>query len=271
MRYFSRFVLGVVFSLSATVVWAGNLNDPGAPGSNASKMYTLEDIYQRLNDNTQASNPQTGSFTEPVSGPSSTGHTLNDLYPMAIPTQVPKTGQTTFYATGDDGDLKKGVSWPNPRFTKNSDGTVTDNMTGLIWLENANCSEFYSGDTTGGNLRSWSNALTAANSLADGYCGLSDSSSQGNWRLPNLKELQSLIDLAYYNPAICNTVGTGQWSENDPFSGLQQGFYWSSNTFSNDTDKAYYYRIQDGRVDWGVASLADKTYNRYVWPVRGGQ
>ena len=55
------------------------------------------------------------------------------------PAPVHKTGQTTSYATGDDGDLEKGVAWPNPRFTDNSDGTVTDNLTGLIWLKNANC------------------------------------------------------------------------------------------------------------------------------------
>ena len=52
---------------------------------------------------------------------------------------VPKTGQTTFYATGDDGDLEKGVPWPSPRFTDNGNGTVTDNLTGLTWLEDANC------------------------------------------------------------------------------------------------------------------------------------
>ena len=52
---------------------------------------------------------------------------------------VPKTGQTTSSATGDDGDLEKGVTWPSPRFTNNSNGTVTDNLTGLIWLRNANC------------------------------------------------------------------------------------------------------------------------------------
>ena len=40
---------------------------------------------------------------------------------------VPKTGQTTSYATGDDGQLEKGVAWPYPRFTDNGDGTVTDN------------------------------------------------------------------------------------------------------------------------------------------------
>ena len=36
---------------------------------------------------------------------------------------VPQTGQTTIYATGDDGDLQMGIPWPAPRFTDNSDGT----------------------------------------------------------------------------------------------------------------------------------------------------
>ena len=55
------------------------------------------------------------------------------------PAMLPKTGQTTSYAAGDDGALQKGVAWPNPRFTDNGNGTVTDNLTGLIWLKNANC------------------------------------------------------------------------------------------------------------------------------------
>lgn len=50
---------------------------------------------------------------------------------------VPKTGQTTSFAPRDDGGLEKGVAWPNPRFTDNSNGTITDNLTGLIWLKNA--------------------------------------------------------------------------------------------------------------------------------------
>ena len=66
---------------------------------------------------------------------------------------MPKTGQTTCYATGDDGDLEKGVAWPNPRFTDNGNGTVTDNLTGLIWLKNANCAV----------RQKLGNALTAAN------------------------------------------------------------------------------------------------------------
>ena len=64
-------------------------------------------------------------------------------------TRVPQTGQTKCYDnvgqeidcedTGQDGDFQAGVEWPVPRFTDNADGTVTDNLTGLIWLKNANC------------------------------------------------------------------------------------------------------------------------------------
>ena len=39
--------------------------------------------------------------------------------PGYLRAQVPKTGQTEFYATGDDGDLERGVNWPNPRFKIN--------------------------------------------------------------------------------------------------------------------------------------------------------
>jgi hypothetical protein len=52
-------------------------------------------------------------------------------------TGVPKTGQTTFYALGDDGDLQMGIAWPEPRFTDNEDGTVTDNLNGLMWTKDA--------------------------------------------------------------------------------------------------------------------------------------
>ena len=58
----------------------------------------------------------------------------------AQPAPIAKTGQTTSYATGDDGDLQNGVALPAwyPRFTDNGDGTVTDNLTGLMWAKNAN-------------------------------------------------------------------------------------------------------------------------------------
>jgi hypothetical protein len=77
---------------------------------------------------------------------------------------VEKTGQTTSYATGDDGELSKGVVWPNARFADNGDGTVTDNLTGLMWLKNANCiqsnySEFDMDETAGDGRVTWPHAL----------------------------------------------------------------------------------------------------------------
>jgi hypothetical protein len=106
--------------------------------------------------------------------------------------RVPKTGQTMSVAPGDDGDLQKGVSLPDPRFTDNGNGTITDNFTGLIWLKNANC--------FGSQI--WANALTSANNLANGQCSLTDGSVAGDWRLPNVRELESLVDFGQFNPSL---------------------------------------------------------------------
>jgi hypothetical protein len=55
----------------------------------------------------------------------------------SVPAPVPKTGQTPTVPLdpapgGSDGNLQKGVAWPNPRFTDNGNGTVTDNLTNLV-------------------------------------------------------------------------------------------------------------------------------------------
>ena len=169
---------------------------------------------------------------------------------------VEKTGQTTSYATGDDGDLEKGVAWPNPRFTDNSDGTVTDTLTGLIWLKDANCF----------GQRTWNNALSDSNGLGSGLCGLTDGSSAGDWRLPNKNELVSLVHNEYYAPALPNTAGTGQWSAGDPFTNVSPHYYWSSSTYAVDTGYAWHVGMSSGYVYCNV-----KTNYYYVWPVRGGQ
>jgi len=185
--------------------------------------------------------------------------------PFGYPAPVERTGQTTCYnssgtvisctGTGQDGEYQEDVAWPNPRFTDNGDGTVTDNLTGLIWLEDANCF----------GTRNWDNALSDSNGLASGSCGLTDGSIAGDWRLPNRNELASLVDKAYYSPALPDTAGTGQWSEGDPFTGVQSNVYWSSTTSANGTTFAWYVYMDLGYVDYGY-----KSNNGYVWPVRGG-
>jgi len=61
---------------------------------------------------------------------------------------LPRTGQTKCYdtygteiscaGTGQDGEIQAGVAWPEPRFTDNGDGTMTDTLTGLMWTKDAN-------------------------------------------------------------------------------------------------------------------------------------
>jgi hypothetical protein len=159
---------------------------------------------------------------------------------------VPKTGQITSYAAGDDGALQKGVAWPTPRFTDNGNGTVTDNLTRLIWMKDAIVL----------GTKNWGDALSDANTLASGSGGLNDGSKAGDWRLPNVRELQSLIDYGSIAPAL---------PAGHPFTGVQSSYYWSSTPKKN-IYWAWAVYVADGHV---YDQPKDNAY--YVWCVRGGQ
>lgn len=164
--------------------------------------------------------------------------------------QLPKTGQTTSYAAADNGAMQKGAAWPNPRFTDNTNGTVTDNLTGLVWLKNANCF----------NTQTWEAALTSANTLASGACGLSDRSTAGQWRVPNINELKSLVDISKIDPAL---------PAGHPFTSVQSdyyNYYWSSSSYAGSSVEAWVVGVV-----YGVVYGYGKDYSLYVWPVRSGQ
>ena len=182
------------------------------------------------------------------------------------PARVGETGQVTCdgeggfvipcAGTGQDGDKRGGVAWPNPRFVDNGDGTVMDMLTGLVWLRNANCF----------GQRTWVDALADANCLASDAFGLTDGSVAGDWRLPSVNELQSLVDYEYYLPALSNTAGTAQWTEGDAFSGVQSDYCWSSSSYAYYPQYAWAVALDVGDVHAGY-----KTLTGYVWPVRAGQ
>ena len=258
-------VVGVLLA-SAVVVLAGQIDSPAGPTATGGQMYTLKQIYDRLSDGRWVTKMTT--FTEPLAGPGATGRTLDEVMavakPRALAKRVNKTRQTTSYATGDDGHYKMGIdpaiaptggntgayntpAWTGVRFMDNGDGTVTDNLTALIWLKNANCF----------GIRTWATALNDANTLASGSCGLTDSSSAGGWRLPNVNELHSLIDLTQSNPAL---------PSGHHFAGVQSNYYWSSTTDASYTALAWDVDLYDGYVD----NFYKDGYF-YVWPVRGGQ
>jgi hypothetical protein len=94
----------------------------------------------------------------------------------------------------------RGRYQPLSSFVNNGDGTVSDNLTGLIWQQ----------DET--NTMSWEAALS--------YCEGLSLGNHSDWRLPNIKELGSLTDDMRYFPAI----------DTNFFPDAQPSNYWSSTT-----------------------------------------
>jgi hypothetical protein len=163
------------------------------------------------------------------------------------------TGQTTSYVNGDDASQRKGVAWPGTRYIDNQNGTVTDNLTGLTWLKNAGCF----------TPTVWADALADANQLANGACGLTDGSIAGQWRLPNIVELESMLDVSSSNPAL---------PAGNPFINVSNGIYWTSTSYYGGivgSPNAWAIRLRDGRY-MNDSNLNLKTSsNNAVWAVKG--
>ena len=167
------------------------------------------------------------------------------------PIDIPQTGQTYSdtinrdWVYGDDGELQMGVAWPDPRFNDNGDGTVTDNLTGFVWMKDADCF---------GEIN-WYEGLIESNNLEDGYCGLTDGSVPGDWRVPNRNEILTLVDVSNLNRAL---------PDGHPFVNVREGFYWTSTTAAfNCCAEAWYLRTYNGSTEYEAKSIIN-----FVWLVR---
>ena len=111
------------------------------------------------------------------------------LCPKPTKLGLPDTGQTTCDCTneaacsGQDGTHQRGCS-NDGRFVDNGDGTVTDNCTGLMWLQRISDVDG-DGDLSAGDSISWCGALS--------YCDTLEVAGHSDWRLPNVRELQSIF------------------------------------------------------------------------------
>jgi len=379
--------------ICTTAAFAGDLNAPYGPTEASSAMYTLEDLYNRM-DAGAAASKRTGPFVEPGSAPASTGHNLDEVMDkapvannvngvlpegvlageiywslrtdgtwgpqtgtmvnvgtqnitpgitaktitqgyhdgdgsvagdanlvtgnikagttifgvsgktevvdtttgdalttdllsgkkawvdgseitgtatnfVAYPALVPESGQTTQYDTNDpqaDDGAGNGIDLPSPRFTDNSDGTVTDELTGLMWLKDANCPN---------TIRPWQRGLTdvvelnAGGKMNNRACKDYSGTPYSDWRLPTVTELQSLIHFGYSDPALSNAAGTAAWIEGDAFSDVMVEdlfYYFSSTTSVSDTSYAWSVDLATGRP-----MRKEKLHGGYHWPVMGGQ
>ena len=122
-------------------------------------------------------------------------------------------GEKTFYVMYVRGNKSYGLN----SFSENGDNTITDNATGLMWMKNDSETSM-----------TWEEALNYAENFEFG--GYSD------WRLPDAKELQSIVDYtrspgttnsAAIDPLFSSTEITNEAGESD------YSFYWSSTTHAN--------------------------------------
>ena len=162
---------------------------------------------------------------------------------------VPQTGQSTSYAIGDDGFIQAGNEWPTPRFTDNGDGTVTDTLTGLMWLKDGGCIK-----------NNWSSALNTIGGLNNhtgGNTCIGYTADHTDWRLPNVKELDSLV-----NYGVSDQAG---WLNSQGFTNVKYYSYWSSTTSQMSSAQAWMINMQKS-----AKLLQSKKSTYYAWPVRGG-
>jgi hypothetical protein len=165
------------------------------------------------------------------------------------------TGQNISYASGDDGDLQSGKTWPVARFTIGV-GEVTDTLTGLMWVQDGSMPMV--GTCGGGAVVSWQGALDYVSCLnAENYLGFSD------WRLANKNELRSLV---HYGE-----IDSSAWLNLQGFFGVQ-----------GDVSKRFSYWTSESRIDnpasamiigMGTASgLVNSGFKAsaqvFAWPVR---
>ena len=153
------------------------------------------------------------------------------------------------------------------RYVDCGNGTVTDTVTGLIWLKDPRC---FPGPSGLGQFYAPANQAVAG--LADGQCGLTDGSSAGDWRLPTKAEWEATIARAVamgcFFPSLTNVAGTACLNAGPtPFAGVPLSTLWSSSADEVSPSSAWYANLYDGTV----VSDSKSSDVIFAWPVRDGQ
>lgn len=122
-------------------------------------------------------------------------------------------------------------------FTRSNDDIVTDHAAGLMWQDNSEAATTH---------QVWENAIN--------YCEALTLGSYSDWRLPNIRELQTIVDFNTYNPSIYsvfqNKAPYTYWSSTGQTASNEQGawkisFYNGLADVSFNTDGFYVRCVHD--------------------------
>jgi hypothetical protein len=154
-----------------------------------------------------------------------------------------------------------------PHLVGNSNGTATDPKTGLVWKR---CSEGQSWNEGSSSCTGtiakykWQEALVRAKDVRESQAN-TENFGYHDWRLPNIKELQTIMERQCYAPAINLTI-----FPNTPSAGHNTApWYWSSTPVFDSTDLAWALNSHDGDA-WLPSGFSDRNEPNYVRLVRGG-
>lgn len=196
------------------------------------------------------------------------------------PAALLKTGQTTDYGAGSDGNLQKGVA---PSYVDNGDGTITDVSTGLMWEKKSDDGTIHDKDNTynwcadvdvnltcddGANPMNGTIKTTFIDTLNDvGGGGANCFAGYCDWRVPNRREFDSIVNLQNIVPATSPAFSTGCAPGCTVLtcSCTSSTRYWSSTGWRGNPGIAW-------SVDFFLGDINGdyKTYNTNVRAVRGG-
>lgn len=164
--------------------------------------------------------------------------------------ELPKTGQEDSYLQNDDGELKLGNELSEQRFTDNFDGTVTDNLTGLMWIRDSYCANHY---ISGAQSSNWNDVFGFVEALNEktlisnckGYQW-----THSDWRVPNINELKTLVPHGLIDqPSILNwLIFPSNNSSGFTDATLATTPAWSSTTDSSDSNKAWVINLNNGET-----------------------
>ena len=137
-------------------------------------------------------------------------------------------------------------------YSDNSDGTVTDPTTGLTWMR-CSMGQTWAGSTCSGTASTynWDQAVALTGAVSF--------SGQGDWRLPNIRELQTIVDRSHAYPAIDIAA----------FPDSPIAYFWSSSSYADGSDHVW--SVSFGGGHSGTAGGYLKSDLFAVRMVRGGQ